>query len=261
MNDTYRIDPVLDLASGRIRGGLVQWWPDGRLPEAEQREALEEDPAEALAITLAQWEASLHLLDRLSGDLWLAVTLPPLLLDQMRGLFRGLSSRLDDLEAVRRRLGRRLVIGIGAGCASREQWRRSPLIANLAALHTLALQPLNLTEPAMPRLLALPFQRVSVAAELVQGADADSRLQRFLLWLTGACHAIDATINAEGVCSGSELALLRRLGLDEASGPYWGAPLTPQAFLEKVAAAPGTRVHAGSQAHRNDPAIPGSDKT
>ena len=252
---------MLDLANGRIRGGLVQWWPDGRLPEAEQREALEEDPAVALAITLAQWEASLHLLDRLSGDLWLSVTLPPLLLDQMRGLFRGLSSRLDDLEALRRRLGRRLVIGIGAGCASREQWRCSPLIANLAALHTLALQPLNLTEPAMPRLLALPFQRVSVAAELVQGADADSRLQRFLLWLTGACHAIDATINAEGVCSGSELALLRRLGLDEASGPYWGAPLTPQAFLEKVAAEPRAHAHAGPQTRRNDPAIPGSDKT
>ncbi|MEB3264285.1 MAG: EAL domain-containing protein [Synechococcus sp.] len=226
----FRIEPVIHLGRDQLDGGNLCWWPEGRPAEREALQALAEDPITALEVSAEQLLLALKLLERLPEPLWLSVVLPPALLPSMRGLFRALSRRVEDLEALRRCIGRRLVVGLQGDPGSGQELRGSPLLANLAELHTLTVRLGSTEEPVIPQLLALPFQRVSVTAALADGADSSEAQQRFLRWLVGACHAVAVPIAVGGVVTASKAALLRRLGVDLGHGPLWHPPLPPESF-------------------------------
>ncbi|MFY8149173.1 MAG: EAL domain-containing protein [Prochlorococcaceae cyanobacterium] len=226
----FRIEPVIHLGRDQLDGGNLCWWPEGRPAEPEALRALEEDPITALEVSAEQFLLALRLLERLPEPLWLSVFLPPALLPSMQGLFRALSRRLDDLEDLRRRIGRRLVVGLQGDPGSGRELRGSPLLTNLAELHTLTVRLGSEGQPVIPQLLAVPFQRVSVTSSLADGADSSAPQQRFLRWLVGACHAVEVPIAVGGVATGSQAALLRRLGVDLGHGPFWSLPLPEERF-------------------------------
>lgn len=230
----FRIEPVIHLGRDQLDGGNLCWWPEDRPAEPEALQALAEDPITALEVSTEQLQLALQLLERLPEPLWLSVVLPPALLPSMRGLFRALSRRVEDLEALRRRSGRRLVVGLQGEPGSGQELRGSPLLSNLAELHTLTVRLGSTEEPVIPQLLALPFQRVSVTASLADGADSSAAQQRLLRWLVGACHAVEVPLAVGGVVTASQAALLRRLGVDLGHGPLWHPPLPPESFQSLV---------------------------
>ncbi|WP_191964800.1 EAL domain-containing protein [Synechococcus sp. RSCCF101] len=226
--ENFHIQPVIDLASNRVCGGEVLWRPDGAPPSPEQQAALEEDPVLNTTITQQAFVFALRQLERPQGGVWLAVNLSCRYVGSGMGFFRPISRMVPDLDTMRRRVGRRLLIEITEkGIAGHEE---SAFINELAQLHTLAVDDFGIGDGPLSHMLKLDFGKVKVDRSVISGIDADSYRQRFLRWLVAGCHSIGADVCAEGVETESELAFLRRLGINQGQGWLWSKALPPEQF-------------------------------
>lgn len=226
--ETFHIQPILDLASGRICGGEVLWRPDGMPPSPEHLMALEEDPTLNLQVTQDSFVFALSQLERLQSNVWLSVNLSSRYIGSGRMFFRPISRSVGDLDALRRKVGRRLVVEVSEKCIAGDM--ESAFLNELAALHTIAVDDFGTGHAPLSHMLKLHFAKVKIDRSVVSAVDSDVFRQRFLRWLVQGCQAIGVDVCAEGVETESELAFLRRLGVDQGQGWLWSRALPAEQF-------------------------------
>lgn len=226
--EPFHIQPIVDLATGRVCGGEVLWRPDGQPPTLDHILALEEEPAINLQVTQDSFVFALSLLDRLQSSVWLSVNLSARFVGSGRMFFRPISAAFPDLDAVRRKVGRRLVVEVTERSIAGE--KESAFLNEMAALHTVAIDDFGTGDAPLAHMLSLSFSKVKIDRSVVTGVDADVFRQRFLQWLVSGCQAIGVDVCAEGVETESELAFLRRLGVAQGQGWLWSKAVPPEEF-------------------------------
>lgn len=224
----FHVQPIVDVPTGRICGGEVLWRPDGVPPSPEHLTALEEDPALNLQVTQDSFVFALNLLDRLQSNVWLSVNLSSRYIGSGRMFFRPISRAVPDLDALRRKVGRRLVVEVTERSIAGEQ--ETAFLNELAALHTIAVDDFGTGDAPLSHMLSLHFTKVKVDRSVISGIDSDVFRQRFLQWLVSGCHAIGVDVCAEGVETESELAYLRRIGVNQGQGWLWSKALPADQF-------------------------------
>jgi hypothetical protein len=226
--ENFHIQPIVDLATGRVCGGEVLWRPDDRPPEREDLMALEEDPSLNLSVTQDSFVFALNQLDRIQSNIWISVNLSCRFIGSGRMFFRPISRAVPDLDNLRRKVGKRLVVEVTErGMAGHEE---SSFINELTGLHTIAVDDFGTGDAPLSHMLNLNFSKVKVDRSIISGIDSDSYRQRFVQWLRAGCHAIGVEVCAEGVETESEAALLRRLGVDQAQGWLWSKAIPAEQF-------------------------------
>lgn len=175
--ERFHIQPIIDLASGRICGGEVLWRPNDGLPTAEEIRALEEDPVLNKTVTQDSFIFALRALDRMPANLWLSVNLSCQYIGSGKMFFRPISKQVMDLECLRRRVGRRLVVEVTeAGVGEHEL----AFIHELSSLHTIAVDDFGSGDAPLSHMLNLEFSKVKLDRSIVSGVDADWFRQRFV---------------------------------------------------------------------------------
>lgn len=225
---SFHIQPIVDLRSGALCGGEVLWRPAGLPPSREHLLALEDDPAVSLRVAQQSLTFALALLDKLHSEIWLSVNLSARYLGSSRSFFRPISEVFPDLDLVRRRVGRRLVIEVTERCIAGD--RETNFINQLSEFHAIAIDDFGVGDVPLAHMLSLNFEKVKADRELVSGIDYDPYRQRFLQWLVAGCRAIGVKICAEGVETQSELAYLKRAGVDEGQGWFWSKAVDALSF-------------------------------
>lgn len=226
--DPFHIQPIIDLNSGEVCGGEVLWRPGGHPPSCEHLQALEDDPIVSLRVAQQSLAFALAILDRLQSNLWLSVNISARYLGSGRSFFRPISEAFPDLDLVRRRVGRRLVIEVTERCIAGD--RETSFINQLSNFHAIAIDDFGIGDVPLSHMLSLHFDKVKADRELVTGVDFDPYRQRFLQWLVAGCRAIGVKVCAEGVETQSEQAYLRRIGVDEGQGWLWSKAIEASAF-------------------------------
>lgn len=226
--ENFHIQPIVDLATGRVCGGEVLWRPGDNAPSPEDLEALEEDPSFNIALTQDSFVFALKLLDRLQSNVWLSVNLSSRYIGSGKMFFRPISRAVADLDTLRRKVGKRLVVEVTEkGVAGPSE---SQFLNELALLHSIAVDDFGTGDAPLSHMLNLTFQKVKVDRSVISGIDADSYRQRFLQWLVAGCHAIGVDVCAEGVETESELAYLRRIGVNQGQGWLWSKAVPAEQF-------------------------------
>jgi EAL domain-containing protein (putative c-di-GMP-specific phosphodiesterase class I) len=225
---TFHIQPVIDLRNDRICGGEILWRPHGQPPSREAFEALDEDPVLNLRVGQESFLFALQHLSNSPSDAWLSINLSCQFISSSRAFFRPISKAVEDLDSLRRQVGKRLVIEVVekgiAGPRERE------FINELSQLHTIAVDDFGVGEAPLSHMLAFNYSKVKVDRSIVAHCDSDLYRQRFLRWLTGGCQGIGVEICAEGVETESEAAFLRRLGIEQGQGWLWSPSVAPEQF-------------------------------
>lgn len=226
--ENFHIQPIVDLASGRVCGGEVLWRPGGNAPASEQLQSLVDDPAVNLKVTQDSFIFVFSQLERIQSNVWLSVNLSCRFIGSGRMFFRPISRSLPDLDNLRRKVGKRLVVEVTErGVAGHEE---SAFINELTGLHTIAVDDFGTGDAPLSHMLNLKFSKVKVDRSIITGIDSDSYRQRFLQWLLAGCHAIGVEVCAEGVETESEASFLRRIGVDQGQGWLWSKALPADQF-------------------------------
>ena len=226
--ENFYIQPIIDLSSGRVCGGEVLWRPNHNVPSAEEIQALDEDPALNISVTQDSFVFALRALDRMQSNVWLSVNLSCQYVGSGKMFFRPISKAVGDLDTLRRKVGRRLVVEVTEkGVAGQHE---SSFINELTSLHTIAVDDFGTGDAPLSHMLNLNFSKVKVDRSIVSGIDADSFRQRFLKWLVSGCHAINVDVCAEGVETESEATFLRRIGVDQGQGWLWSKAIPAEQF-------------------------------
>ena len=235
--ESIHIQPIFDLASGRICGGEVLWRPNDDLPTAEEIQALEEDPVLNISVTQDSFVFALRALDRIPANLWLSVNLSCQYIGSGKMFFRPISKQVLDLECLRRRVGRRLVVEVTEAKVAGEH--ELAFIHELTSLHTIAVDDFGSGDAPLSHMLNLDFSKVKLDRSIVSGVDADCFRQRFVKWLVAGCHAIDVEVIAEGVETESEATFLRRSGVNQGQGWLWSKAMPAGEFEDLLAVSSG----------------------
>jgi EAL domain-containing protein (putative c-di-GMP-specific phosphodiesterase class I) len=231
--DIFHIQPVLDLRSNRICGGELLWRPNGNPPSREEFKALEEDAVLNLRVSQQAFLSALHHLSRFQSSIWLSVNLSCQFVFSSSTFFRTISQAVDDLEALRRQAGKRLVVEVAEKHAAGP--REQEFISELSDLHAISVDNFGTGEAPLAHMLSFDFSRIKVDRSIVSHCDSDLYRQRFLQWLTGGCHGIGVEMCAEGIETESEAAYLRRLGIEQGQGWLWSKALPAEQFEQLVA--------------------------
>lgn len=226
--DTFHIQPIVDLTSGRVCGGEVLWRPNQAPPTAEDIQALEMDPDLNIAVTQDSFIFALRALDRIPSNLWLSVNLSCQFIGSGLMFFRPIAKALGDLDSLRRRVGRRLVVEVTErGVAGQHALS---FIHELTALHTIAVDDFGAGDAPLSHMLNLHFSKLKLDRSIVAGVDVDGFRQRFVTWLVSGCQAIGVEVCAEGVETESEATFLRRSGVHQGQGWLWSEALPLEQF-------------------------------
>lgn len=106
------------------------------MPSSEEIQALDEDPALNISVTQDSFIFALRALDRMQANVWLSVNLSCQYVGSGKMFFRPISKAVGDLETLRRKVGRRLVVEVTErGVAGQHE---SSFINELTSLHTIA---------------------------------------------------------------------------------------------------------------------------
>ena len=254
--ETFHIQPIVDLASGRICGGEVLWRPNDAPPTAEDIRALEVDPDLNISVTQDAFIFALQALDRMPSNLWLSVNLSCQFIGSGLMFFRPISRELGNLDSLRRRVGRRLVVEV-TECGVAGQDALS-FIHELTTLHTIAVDDFGTGDAPLSHMLNLHFSKIKLDRSIVAGVDVDRFRQRFVTWLVSGCQAIGVEVCAEGVETESEATVLRRSGVNQGQGWLWSEAV-PVEHFETLAlageAVPALLGSSGAHGLRVDPRI------
>ena len=225
---TFHIQPVVDLRTNRICGGELLWRPQGQPLSPEALDALDEDPVLNLRVGQESFLFALQHLSQSESSIWLSVNLSCHFISSSRAFFRPISKAVNDLDSLRRKVGKRLVIEVVekgiAGPRERE------FINDLSQLHTIAVDDFGVGEAPLSHMLAFNYSKVKVDRSVVAHCDSDLYRQRFLRWLAGGCQGIGVEVCAEGIETESEAAFLRRLGIEFGQGWLWSRAVPLEQF-------------------------------
>ena len=224
----FHIQPIIDLRTNLICGGELLWRPDDQVPSREAFEALEEDPALNLHISQQAFLTALQFLGRSKSQVWLSINLSCRFVISSRTFFRPISEAVEDLDALRRQVGKRLVIEVVEKSVAGPSERQ--FINELSQLHTIAVDDFGVGQAPVSHMLSFNYSKVKLDRSVVSNCDSDLYRQRFLRWVIGGCQAIDVEICAEGIETESEAAYLRRLGIEQGQGWLWSKAVPVDQF-------------------------------
>ena len=226
--ETFHIQPIVDLRTNRVCGGELLWRPDGLPPSREALDALDEDPVINLKVGQDAFIFALRFLSRSQSPVWLSVNLSCRFIGSGKSFFRPISQAVEDLDALRRQVGKRLVIEVvEKGVAGHKE---TDFINELSNLHTIAVDDFGVGEAPLSHMLSFNYSKVKVDRSIVSHCDSDLYRQRFLHWLVGGCQGIGVDVCAEGIETESEAAFLRRLGVEQGQGWLWSKALPAEQF-------------------------------
>ena len=175
-SETFHIQPVVDLRSNRICGGELLWRPDGQPPSREAFEALDEDPVLNLQVGQEAFLFALRFLSRSQSHVWLSVNLSCHFIASSRAFFRPISKAVEDLDTLRRKAGKRLVIEVvEKGVAGP---RERDFINELSQIHTIAVDDFGVGEAPLSHMLAFNYSKVKLDRSVVSNCDSDLYRQR-----------------------------------------------------------------------------------
>ena len=145
-----------------------------------------------------------------------------------KGFMRSLSREAEDLDRIRRQIGKRLKIELTEKCVMKPD--QLEFLEYLSDKHEIAIDDFGSGIAPLKNMLDLNFSKVKVDQDVIKGIDYSDTKQRFLRWLVSGCHAIDVTVCAEGIETASQLMLCKRLGVDEGQGWLWSKAIDINEF-------------------------------
>ena len=215
----FKIQPIVDIKTNRVCGGELLYRPEGRNLSPEILEELDNDPFLNLDVTKQAFLLSLNILQRLQSSVWISINISPRYMGDGMGFMRALSREVEDLDRVRRQIGRRMKIELTEKCVMKPD--QLEFLQYLGDKHEIAIDDFGSGIAPLKNMLDLNFSKVKVDQEVIKGIDYSDTKQRFLRWLVSGCHAIDVSVCAEGIETASQLMLCKRIGVDEGQGWLW----------------------------------------
>ena len=224
----FKIQPIVDIKTNRVCGGELLYRPEGRNLSPEILEELDNDPFLNLEVTKQAFLLSLNILQRLQSSVWISINISPRYMGDGKGFMRALSREVEDLDRVRRQIGRRMKIELTEKCVMKPD--QLEFLQYLGDKHEIAIDDFGSGIAPLKNMLDLNFSKVKVDKEVIKGIDYSDTKQRFLRWLVSGCHAIDVTVCAEGIETASQLMLCKRIGVDEGQGWLWSKAIDIKDF-------------------------------
>ena len=145
-----------------------------------------------------------------------------------RGFMKTLSRESEDLDRIRRQIGKRLKIELTEKCVMKPDQLK--FLEYLSDKHEIAIDDFGSGIAPLKNMLDLNFSKVKVDQDVIKGIDYSDTKQRFLRWLVSGCHSIEVTVCAEGIETASQLMLCKRLGVDEGQGWLWSKAIDINEF-------------------------------
>jgi len=224
----FKIQPIVDIKTNRVCGGEMLYRPDGQNLTPEILDELDNDPFLNLEVTKQAFLLSLNILQRLQSSVWISINISPKYMGDGKGFMRSLSREVEDLDRIRRQIGKRLKIELTEKCVMKPD--QLEFLEYLSDKHEIAIDDFGSGIAPLKNMLDLNFSKVKVDQDVIKGIDYSDTKQRFLRWLVSGCHAIDVTVCAEGIETASQLMLCKRLGVDEGQGWLWSKAIDIKEF-------------------------------
>jgi len=224
----FKIQPIVDIKTNRVCGGEMLYRPDGQNLTPEILDELDNDPFLNLEVTKQAFLLSLNILQRLQSSVWISINISPKYMGDGKGFMRSLSREVEDLDRIRRQIGKRLKIELTEKCVMKPD--QLEFLEYLSDKHEIAIDDFGSGIAPLKNMLDLNFSKVKVDQDVIKGIDYSDTKQRFLRWLVSGCHAIDVTVCAEGIETASQLMLCKRLGVDEGQGWLWSKAIDINEF-------------------------------
>jgi len=224
----FKIQPIVDIKTNRVCGGEMLYRPEGQNLTPEILDELDNDPFLNLDVTKQAFLLSLNILQRLQSSVWISINISPKYMGDGKGFMRSLSREVEDLDRIRRQIGKRLKIELTEKCVMKPD--QLEFLEYLSDKHEIAIDDFGSGIAPLKNMLDLNFSKVKVDQDVIKGIDYSDTKQRFLRWLVSGCHAIDVTVCAEGIETASQLMLCKRLGVDEGQGWLWSKAIDINEF-------------------------------
>ena len=224
----FKIQPIVDIKTNRVCGGEMLYRPEGQNLTPEILDELDNDPFLNLEVTKQAFLLSLNILQRLQSSVWISINISPKYMGDGKGFMRSLSREVEDLDRIRRQIGKRLKIELTEKCVMKPD--QLEFLEYLSDKHEIAIDDFGSGIAPLKNMLDLNFSKVKVDQDVIKGIDYSDTKQRFLRWLVSGCHAIDVTVCAEGIETASQLMLCKRLGVDEGQGWLWSKAIDINEF-------------------------------
>ena len=224
----FKIQPIVDIKTNRVCGGEMLYRPEGQNLTPEILDELDNDPFLNLDVTKQAFLLSLNILQRLQSSVWISINISPKYMGDGKGFMRSLSREVEDLDRIRRQIGKRLKIELTEKCVMKPD--QLEFLEYLSDKHEIAIDDFGSGIAPLKNMLDLNFSKVKVDQDVIKGIDYSDTKQRFLRWLVSGCHAIDVTVCAEGIETASQLMLCKRLGVDEGQGWLWSKAIDIKEF-------------------------------
>jgi EAL domain-containing protein (putative c-di-GMP-specific phosphodiesterase class I) len=231
--EDFEIQPIVDLASNRVCGGEVLWRPGGRGLCADLIRQIKEDPSLNIEVTRSAFLLAMQTFDRIESDVWLSINFPTYFIGNGDFFFKSVARAMPDLEQAKRQAGKRLVFELSEDDLIRQEGLH--LVERLGADHAIAIDDFGSGHAPLLNMVKLNFDKIKIDRSIVSGCDADGKKQRFIKWLVNGCHAIGASVCAEGIETESELAFLKRCQVGEGQGFLWSPSVSTEKFVSMAA--------------------------
>ena len=224
----FKIQPIVDIKTNRVCGGEILYRPGGGNLTPDIQEELDNDPFLNLDVTKQAFLLSLNILQRLQSSVWISINISPKYMGDGKGFMKALSRESEDLDRIRRQIGKRLKIELTEKCVMKPD--QLEFLEYLSDKHEIAIDDFGSGIAPLKNMLDLNFSKVKVDQEVIKDIDYSDTKQRFLRWLVSGCHAIGVTVCAEGIETASQLMLCKRLGVDEGQGWLWSKAIAIKEF-------------------------------
>ena len=226
--ENFKIQPIVDIKTNRVCGGEILYRPSGGNLTPETLEELDNDPILNLEVSKNSIVLAMNILTRLQSDVWLSVNISPKYMGNGRGFMRALSRESEDLDRIRRQVGKRLKIELTEKCVMKPD--QLEFLKYLSDTHEIAIDDFGSGIAPLKHMVELPFAKVKVDMDIIKGIDYSETKQRCLKWLVAGCHSIDVSVCAEGIETASQLMLCKRVGVDEGQGWLWSKAIEIKDF-------------------------------
>ena len=224
----FKIQPIVDIKTNRVCGGELLYRPEGGNLTPEILEELDNDPFTNLDVTKQAFLVALNVLQRMESSVWISINISPRFMGDGKGFMNSLSKETEDLDILRKQVGKRLKIELTEKCIMKPD--QLEFLQYLSDVHDIAIDDFGSGVAPLKNMLDLNFAKVKVDKEIIKSIDYSETKQRFLRWLVAGCHAIGVNVCAEGIETASQMMLCRRVGVDEGQGWLWSKAIKVKDF-------------------------------
>ena len=227
-SQNFKIQPIVDIKTNRVCGGELLYRPNGSPLTDEILDELENDPYVYLEVTKEAFLFSLQILERIQSSVWISINISPKFMGDGKRFMKSLSREAEDLDRIRRQVGKRLKIELTEKCVMKPT--QLEFLEHLADRHEIAIDDFGSGIAPLKNMLDLNFTKIKVDKDIIKDIDYSDTKQRFLKWLVSGSHGIGVTVCAEGIETASQLMLCKRFGVDEGQGWLWSKAIDTKEF-------------------------------